>query len=182
MFSKIASYGIVLSYNALPDREKYLFGGNTISHYVIAECLKQYSQAIENSDQWKEHRLKEKVWIGQGPHETDGSRIHKYLWHHSMRKGVLGKLAGLIHRVKESTKEFLYGKSERLTARNEIVNLLWQIKILEKDEYQGGIEAAVNLVSTNLPSKNDPVYRKADEILKGMLNFYNIYAVSKGAY
>ena len=77
-----------------------------------------------------------------------------------MRAGYLGKLSGLIYRITDYMKGLFFGRSDKISALFEIQSI---IKAPDKTE------------------TDVMVRQKADEILKDMLNQYNVFvAISRG--
>lgn len=168
MFNIIRNYGAVVDFHRVSEHLKKQPWMIAVDLY-----LKQYKKSIENSSQYQEFRqTKVHIWIGPGPYDDD-TPIHEYLKYNSTRKGVLGKLAGLTHRVIQSVRGILFGRSERLAARDLIVNLIWQEQKLKNNTYQNGPIAAVNF--STQPQRDYPVYSEADRILNLMLERYNTF-------
>lgn len=170
---KVRFCGVQFTSDKLPKIPNFIIFNNTISHYVIKQALASHSKAIEESEQYQNFRFGRTTrWVGPGPHDTNGSYIHAYLWGHSVRSGCKGKLAGVVYRIMEFTNEFLWGASDKLKALDEIEDLLVQKQKLTNKTYRGGAFDGIMPVGRKIP---EAIHREAELILKDMLFQYNLF-------
>ena len=93
---------------------------------------------------------------------TDQTKfINIYLWEHSVRTSWPGKLTQLAYRIKEFVGEFLYGKSDKIRALDEITSTL--LKEEHGDRYH----------CFDREERNQVEKEEARPLLQEMLMHYN---------
>lgn len=133
---------------------------------VEKEALKPYTDTIANSTQWKE---REGTWVGPTP-DSDNKMVREYLYYYSEREGVLGKISGCVFRCLERLKEFFWGGSIRLSARDEVADLIWQARKISTGAYKKPDMAAIIFSTDKIPEE---IYAQADGVLAVMLSNFN---------
>jgi hypothetical protein len=134
-----------------------------ISVKVIQKVIEEYQASI-SSQLTPESTMPE-------PKSFESSKIHAYLWGHCIRKGVLGKIAGLVYRIMESLIEIFRRNSDRKIALKELQGLLlFKERLLNKSN-----EPSLGLLFISNERKN-AIKSEAQKLLKCMLDKYNEYA------
>jgi hypothetical protein len=167
MIAAIRNYGVQYTSEKLPETD--FIPANAISPYVIREGFKVYSQAILVSKEYQKS-LADLARVGyshyHGPSPKINPRsVHEYLSGHSIRKGALGKLAGITHRIIDYTKGLMWGNSDKIRAVNTIKNLILDVEGLTNP-------GKLFSESDDLEAK-----KKAELLLNNMLTHYNSYCV-----
>lgn len=170
--NKLDSYGVqCFSNHTLTTSDGKPKNYNSISHHVMENILKKHNEDLKNSAQYIHlHRRSTKAFSRPNTHDYCNSKIHNYLWGHSIRKGYLGKLAGLVYKIVEFAKEVIWGSSDRTTALEEIESFLFMKNQVISGTYKHDYAAAVLPTVRIIPEETR---FEAESILKTMLVNYN---------